>query len=130
MLEGLHKVSEQRPKIRGAWICGKLTGGAWCCSWPNCWIQGTSKKEIFVGIHGILINVISGLWNFFRAIKVLFTTTTAVELSVCIGLGGLCQLISIIVWRIDTSSFSVTNIGLSSDLSSEDVIFYYDLGDG
>ena len=68
VLEGLGKVSERRPKIRGDFIRGKLAGGAWCYIRPNCWIQGPSKNEIVAGIHDILTNVIAGPYNWFFAL--------------------------------------------------------------
>ena len=60
VLEGLGKVSERRPKIRGDFIRGKLAGGAWCCSRPNFWIQGPSKNEIVVGLQDSVTNLIAG----------------------------------------------------------------------
>ena len=68
MLEGLGTVSEWRLKIRGALVHGKLVSGAWCCNWPNCWIQGPSKNEIFVVLPDILTNGISGPWIWFFAL--------------------------------------------------------------
>ena len=68
MLEGLGTVYEWRLQIRGALIRGKWAGGAWCCSRPDCWIQGTSKIEIFVGLNNILTNAISGPWTWFFAL--------------------------------------------------------------
>ena len=65
MLEGIGKVSDQRPQIRGALIRNKLAGGAWCCGRPNCWIQGPHKNEIAVGLQKILTNVIAGPWSWF-----------------------------------------------------------------
>ena len=70
MLEGLGTVYEWRLQIRGALIRGKLVGGAWCCSRPNCWIKGPSKNEIVVVLHEILTNGISGLFFFPRAMIV------------------------------------------------------------
>ena len=55
-------------KIKGALIRGKLAGGAWCCSWHNCWIQGPSKNGIFVVLYDILTNGISGPWIYFFAL--------------------------------------------------------------
>ena len=68
MLEGLGKVPERHPQIRGSLICGKLAGGDWCFSQTNYWIQGPSKSEIVVGINDILTNVIAGPWNWFSAL--------------------------------------------------------------
>ena len=68
VLEGLSTVSERRLQIRGVLICGKLEGGAWCCSRPNCLIQGPSKNEIVVVLNDILTNGISGPWIWFFAL--------------------------------------------------------------
>ena len=65
VLEGIGTVSEWRLKIRGALICGKLVGGAWCCSRPNCWIQGTSENEIVVVLHNISTNGIPDPYIYF-----------------------------------------------------------------
>ena len=57
----------------------------------------------------------------FRAIIVSFTTPAAVELSVCIGVGGCGYSISIRIWHIGTSSFDLMNMAPSSASSANDM---------
>ena len=57
----------------------------------------------------------------FRAIIVSFTTPTVVELYVCIGVKVQGQPISISVWRIDTSLFSVVKGAPRSASAAEDM---------
>ena len=57
----------------------------------------------------------------FRAIIVSFTTPAAIELSVCIGVGGCGYSISIRIWHIGTSSFDVMNMAPSSYSAADDM---------